>query len=110
LASDILYRIAPGIVGFATSAVGLTLKETVEPFLEQVRRLIVRIEQLNASIEQLKMAAERDPIEGVKTAILHEIQVSNEPVFPGTIAIKHNVDYGIVLRAVKELKQAGVIE
>ena len=48
-------------------------------------------------------------IDKVKEIVLSEIEGAKEPIYPGTIAIKHGIPYRLVREAAKELEKRGVI-
>lgn len=48
-------------------------------------------------------------LEKVKEIVLKEIEGAKEPVYPGTIAIKHSIPYRLVREAARELEKKGVI-
>jgi hypothetical protein len=45
----------------------------------------------------------------VKEIVLGEIEGAREPIYPGTIAIKHGIPYKLVREAARELEKKGVI-
>jgi hypothetical protein len=46
----------------------------------------------------------------IKDLILNELKHSKEPVYPGSIAIKYDVPYLDVERAVTEMRKEGTLE
>ena len=46
----------------------------------------------------------------IKDLILNELKRSKGPVYPGSIAIKYDVPYLDVERAVKEMRSEGALE
>lgn len=71
--------------------------------LERVRKELEAAQQVTRNVSQ-------DPLAAVKSMIVGEISHSSESVFPGTIALKYNIEFQTVQKAIKELRDAGVLE
>jgi hypothetical protein len=50
------------------------------------------------------------PKKEIKEKIMYELKHSKEPVYPGSIAIKYDVPYLDVERAVKEMRCEGTLK
>jgi len=87
--------------------------EGMQVLADQLSVARTEIERLRQEVEAANARAAReaaDPLAAVKSTIVADLQASREPVFPGSLAIKYNIDYGTVIRAIKELRDSGILD
>src|SRR2546425_6740427 len=98
----------PGLGWETGSAVSLVavperaLRSLVQNLAEIVGELAsarAELERVRTELESAQQLAKRvaqDPLAAVKSMIISELSQSSGPVFPGTIALKYNIDFQTV--------------
>jgi hypothetical protein len=56
------------------------------------------------------LASDQSSLDEVKSKIIRELSSTDEPVFAGTIALKYDLDFRTVQKAIKELRDSKILE
>jgi len=87
---------------------------TLSRFEDRLVSMEIKIDELSDRLEKKGAATagavEQDPLAAAKSLIVRELSSSEEPIYPGTIALKYNLDFQTVQKAIKELRDSKILE
>jgi len=79
------------------------MQDDIQEIKQEQKVIVGQIKELHSQVSQ-------DDLMSLKSIIIKELQESEEPIFPGTIALKYEIDFSKIQRAIKELRKEGILE